>query len=142
MEMIQRQLKQIEQERNVKILFATLVGSRAYGLDSKNSDYDVRFIYIHPMDWYLSIERIGDINRNDVIELPISDTLDISGWEMTKALRLFRKSNPSIYEWLSSEIVYLDLYHFKQQLHEIQKAYFQPKSMLHHYVNIARKNYL
>jgi predicted nucleotidyltransferase len=140
MEIIQRKLCEIEQHYNVKILLAIESGSRAWGFDSKNSDYDVRFIYIHPVDWYLSIDYPGIGNKKDVIELPINEMLDISGWEITKALRLLRKGNPSIFEWLGSKIIYMEDPHFKNQLLQLQKNYFNPKAMLHHYVNIARKN--
>ena len=37
-----------------KVLYAIESGSRAWGFESPNSDYDVRFIYAHPKDWYLA----------------------------------------------------------------------------------------
>ncbi|MBS4161445.1 nucleotidyltransferase domain-containing protein, partial [Klebsiella pneumoniae] len=98
---INEELANIENMNHVKILFAVESGSRAWGFPSQDSDYDVRFIYVHQKDWYLSIDE-----KRDVIERPIHESLDISGWELTKALRLFRKSNPPLLEWLSSEMVY------------------------------------
>ena len=62
----------------------------------RDSDYDVRFLYVRDRDWYLSVE-----NPRDVIERPIADDLDVSGWDLRKALRLLRKSNPPLLEWLS-----------------------------------------
>ena len=62
---------------------------------SKDSDYDVRFLYVRPVDWYLSIAE-----KRDVIERPLTDQLDINGWDLKKALELFRKSNPPLLEWL------------------------------------------
>ena len=88
---IQKKLLEIEEKFNVKILYAVESGSRAWGFPSKDSDYDVRFIYIHPPEWYLSIDQQGIGEKRDVIEEPINDLLDISGWEITKTLRLFRK---------------------------------------------------
>ena len=76
----------IEHDHNVRILYAVESGSRAWGFASKNSDFDVRFIYIHTLDWYLSIQE-----KRDVIEIPINDDLDISGWDLRKALGLLRK---------------------------------------------------
>jgi hypothetical protein len=73
------------------------------GFESTDSDWDVRFIYVHPRDWYLSID-VED--KRDVIERPINDELDISGWDLRKALKLLRKSNPPLLEWLSSPIIY------------------------------------
>jgi hypothetical protein len=113
---VRHALAQVEAERNVRVLFACESGSRAarpptnphyslppprWGFASHDSDYDVRFLYVHRRDWYLSVE-----DRRDVIEQPISDDLDVSGWELRKALRLLRKSNPPLLEWLKSPVVY------------------------------------
>ena len=96
-------LHEIEKENNVKILLAVESGSRAWGFASPDSDYDVRFIYVRPKDDYLRLENV-----RDVIELPIDDVLDINGWDLQKTLRLLCKSNPTLFEWFSSPIVYLE----------------------------------
>ena len=80
---IQKELAQIEQTQNVRILLAVESGSRAWGFASPDSDYDVRFIYVRPKDAYLRLQK-----HRDVIELPINDALDINGWDLTKTLRL------------------------------------------------------
>lgn len=49
-------LRELEQKQNCRILFAAESGSRAWGFDSPDSDYDIRAIYVKPLDWYLSIE--------------------------------------------------------------------------------------
>ncbi|AZB44378.1 nucleotidyltransferase domain-containing protein [Bacillus sp. FJAT-42376] len=128
-------LQKIESIHNIKICFAVEAGSRAFGYASEDSDHDVRFIYIHRPEWYLSIDQ-----GKDVIEEPISENLDISGWEMTKALRLFRKSNPSLLEWLQAETVYEDCFSFADSLRVLNHTYFQPKPALFHYLNIASAN--
>ncbi|GFP31587.1 uncharacterized protein HKBW3S34_02508, partial [Candidatus Hakubella thermalkaliphila] len=71
------------------IFYACESGSCAWGFPSANSDYDVRFLYARPVEWYLSIA-----DMRDVIECPVNDQLDINGWDIKKALQLFRKSNP------------------------------------------------
>jgi len=100
-------LREIESAESVRILYACESGSRAWGFASTDSDYDVRFIYLRPVDWYLSIDLE---RRRDVIEYPIQDLLDINGWDLRKALRLLRRGNPPLVEWLGSPIVYLDRY--------------------------------
>lgn len=99
---ITQRLAQIEAEENVKILFAVESGSRAWGFHSPDSDYDVRFVYARPRDWHYRLQK-----KRDVIERPIDDELDISGWELSKALTLALKSNAVIAEWLQSPITYL-----------------------------------
>lgn len=140
-ELIQKKLKEIEQQYRIKVLYAVESGSRAWGFPSKDSDYDVRFIYVHEPEWYLSIDPQGIGSKRDVIELPINDLLDISGWELTKALRLFRKSNPPLLEWLKSEIVYLVDPAFIGGMKELEKTIFYPNACLHHYLNMARSNF-
>lgn len=129
-------LEQIEREENVRILYACESGSRAWGFPSKDSDYDVRFLYVRPVDWYLSI-----FEKRDVIERPISDMLDINGWDLRKALNLFRKSNPPLLEWLQSPIVYKENFAIAEQIRRISPYTFSPKSCVYHYLHMAKGNY-
>lgn len=133
---IQIHLSKIEKEYNVRILYAVESGSRAWGFASTDSDYDVRFVYIHTEDWYLSIKE----NR-DVIEIPISDVLDISGWEIRKALNLFNKSNPPLLEWLCSPIVYQENFGFAENLRQFLKESFSVERCFHHYMHMAKGNF-
>lgn len=131
-------LKQIEKEENVNIFYACESGSRAWGFPSADSDYDVRFIYVHPREWYLSID-VED--KRDVIERPINDELDISGWDLRKALKLLRKSNPPLLEWLSSSIVYIETGAIAEKLREAVAEFYSPISSYHHYLHMAQGNY-
>lgn len=133
---ILEELKRIEKDESVRILYACESGSRAWGFPSKDSDYDVRFIYIRPVEWYLSIYE-----KRDVIERPISDMLDINGWDLRKALNLFRKSNPPLLEWLQSPIPYLENFTVADQIRRISPLTFSPKSCMHHYLHMAKGNY-
>ncbi len=85
---IEQQLVEIENQHQVNILYACESGSRAWGFESTDSDWDIRFLYMHPRDWYLSVDLE---TKRDVIELPIKDDLDFSGWDLRKALRLYYK---------------------------------------------------
>ncbi|KXS40553.1 MAG: nucleotidyltransferase [Candidatus Frackibacter sp. T328-2] len=130
------ELNKMEKEEEVKILYAVESGSRAWGFPSKDSDYDVRFIYLRPVEWYLSIDK-----KRDVLEYPINNKLDISGWDLKKALYLFKKSNPALIEWLFSAIVYIERYSAINRLRELNDKYFSIKSSIYHYLNMARGNY-
>ena len=98
---IEEQLKEIEEKENVKIIYCVESGSRAWGFASPDSDYDVRFIYVRNKEDYLKLNK----NR-DVIEWRLDDVLDINGWDIQKALRLLYKSNPTLIEWSMSPMVY------------------------------------
>ncbi|WP_028596529.1 nucleotidyltransferase domain-containing protein [Paenibacillus assamensis] len=129
-------LRAIENEEHVQILYACESGSRAWGFPSKDSDYDVRFIYIRPEKDYLSL-----FEKRDVIERPISNMLDINGWDLKKALALFRKSNPPLLEWLQSPIVYRENHEVIKQIRELSALTFSPKSCMYHYLHMAKGNY-
>lgn len=131
-------LHSIQEQETVRIVYACESGSRAWGFPSRNSDYDVRFIYVRPRDWYLSIDLEY---RRDVIERPISDELDLSGWDLRKAFQLLRKSNPPLLEWLHSPIIYLEQHHAADQLKRILPDYYSPVACLFHYLHMARGNH-
>lgn len=134
-ETILKELKKIEERENIKIIHAVESGSRAWGFASTDSDYDVRFIYIRKPSYYLKLEK-----TRDVIELPINDALDINGWDLQKALRLLYSSNPTLFEWFNSPIVYKTTDFYKELNEEIYK-YFSLKSGLYHYLSTAERNY-
>lgn len=134
--LIRGQLEQIEHEEQVTILYACESGSRAWGFPSQDSDYDVRFIYLHKPEWYLSI-----YDKRDVIERPINNMLDMGGWDLRKALNLLRKSNPPLLEWLQSPIQYAEKFSTAGRLRGISPFTFSPKSCMYHYLNMAKGNY-
>lgn len=99
-EVILNKLNQMEKDFDIEILFAVEAGSRAWGFESTDSDYDVRFVYKHSVDTYLNLWRhSGNINIMD-------GDLDFVGWDIRKALHLVCKPNPTLIEWLMSPIQY------------------------------------
>lgn len=129
------ELARLEREHEVRVLFACESGSRGWGFASPDSDYDVRFIYVHRLSWYLTVEP-----GRDVIELPIDSELDVGGWELRKALHLLRDTNPTLLEWLRSPIVYRQDDAWVARLRTLAEDKFSPVRGYHHYVAMARKN--
>ncbi len=122
----------LRDQHNVSLLFACESGSRAWGIESPDSDYDVRFIYVHKLDWYLQL-----ISDRDVIELMDMDgLLDFSGWDLCKALNLAGRSNPGLLEWLRSPIIYHVDRPFVTELRSIMER-FSAKALMHHYISLA-----
>jgi predicted nucleotidyltransferase len=136
MEVVTKKLLEIEKEHDVKILYAVESGSRAWGFESPDSDFDVRFIYVHNKNWYLNI-----LPKRDVIEYPIIDEYDYSGWDLRKAMFLMNKSNPVLFEWLKSPVVYYKNEYFYNIMEQLSKEYFSPISTVYHYLHMARGNY-
>lgn len=133
---IERHLAAIETDHAVRILFACESGSRGWGFASPDSDYDVRFLYVHPLDWYLRVSP-----PRDVIEVPISGVLDINGWELRKALGLLKKGNATLIEWLDSPVVYRAHAEFLHAIRVAARCTHRPERSFHHYVHMARGNY-
>ncbi len=136
--LIETRLASIEAEHQVNIIYACESGSRAWGFPSPDSDYDVRFIYVHPMEWYLKLDE-----DRDVIDLPIEDTpvglLDIGGWDLRKTLRLLGKANPIVWEWLQSPICYqAEQTQAFRELRNVLDPFYSPVTACHHYLSICR----
>lgn len=132
--LVPQKLKEIESTYHVTVLWAVESGSRAWGFASPDSDFDVRFIYKRKPEAYLQLNP-----DRDVIELPIDDTWDVSGWDLDKTLKLLQKSNPTLYEWFQSPIRYYET-DFSQHIEPLLKECFSEEKMLYHYLNTAKHN--
>lgn len=121
-------------EERAEILFAVESGSRAWGFPSPDSDYDVRFVYRRPLEWYLALDP-----GRDVIERPISDVLDLAGWDVGKALRLILKSNAALLEWLQSPIVYIERPGARAELLAFCAKALERRALLWHYLRLSER---
>jgi uncharacterized protein len=137
-EEIMRRLGATEKNENVKILLAVESGSRAWGFASPNSDYDVRFIYARPKDWYVAVDFE---EKRDVIEYAITDDIDLNGWDVRKALRLFWRSNPAFVEWIQSPIIYIQSGSFAQNVRALLPEIYACDRGIYHYRSMAKRTY-
>jgi predicted nucleotidyltransferase len=134
---VRHALAQVEAERNVRVLFACESGSRAWGFASRDSDYDVRFLYVHRRDWYLSVEEPVRPPSHS----PSRIDLDVSGGELRKALRLLRKSNPPLLEWLKSPVVYRHDPVFAAEFGALATEFYSRRRCFAHYLHMAFGNW-
>lgn len=132
---ITEKLAEIEERENVKVLYAVESGSRAWGVESPDSDYDVRFIYARSKNDYLRLEE-----TRDVIEWQLDEVLDINGWDLKKTLVQFHRGNATLFEWANSPVVYKTTAEWKE-IYETCKLYFSEKAALYHYYGTAKKTY-
>jgi hypothetical protein len=133
---IHSHLVHIERAESVRVLFACEAGSRAWGFPSADSDYDVRFLYLRPTGWYLTIDP-----GRDVIERPIDANLDITGWDLKKALQLLRKSNPPLMEWLNSPIIYWEQTSAAVRMRALAPLFHMPATSARHYLRMAQRSW-
>ncbi len=134
MENILTQLNKLEKDLDIKILYACETGSRAWGFPSPDSDFDVRFIYMHKRDWYLSLAE-----KKDTIEVALKDNLDITGWDLKKSLVLLKKSNASLIERFQSPMEYFAEPSFKEDFKKLIAAYYSPTAVFYHHYALAKR---
>lgn len=134
-ELVCSKLKEVEEKYDVRILHAVESGSRAWGFASPDSDYDVRFIYVHKQNYYLELQ-----DKSDYIDWELNETLDINGWDLSKALQHFHKSNATMFEWSASPVVYYTTPEW-EKIKVCALKYFSCKSAMYHYYGTANKNY-
>lgn len=127
-------IHQIEKEYEVKILFACETGSRAWGFPSPDSDYDIRFIYMHERDWYLSLNE-----KKDTIEFILNEELDVTGWDFKKSLMLLKKSNAPLIERFQSPVEYYSVEKFKKNFKHLINEYYSPAAVFYHHHSLAKK---
>lgn len=135
-ELVRMKLKEIEEKENIRILHAVESGSRAWGFASPDSDYDVRFIYVRNLDFYLSLQ-----DTKDFIDWELNEVLDINGWDLKKTLHHFQKSNAVLFEWSNSPVVYYTTDEWEKIYTKTAEKYFSEKASMYHYYATANKNY-
>lgn len=128
-------LLEIEEKEKVRVLYAVESGSRAWGVESPDSDYDVRFVYVRRREDYLKLEE-----QKDVIEWQLDEVLDINGWDLKKTLVQFHKGNATLFEWANSPIVYKTTEEW-EAVYESAKPYFSVKAALYHYYGTANSTF-
>lgn len=135
-EAIVHALNETGKQHGVRVLYAVESGSRAWGFASPNSDYDVRFIYAHDLDGYLTVQP-----KRDVIEEMLPNDIDLAGWDLRKALHLMTKSNPSLFEWLHSPIVYAEDPTFTTEFRVLARRWYSEHRIFLHYLHMAHGNW-
>ncbi|MFC1775052.1 DNA polymerase beta superfamily protein [Nanoarchaeota archaeon] len=134
--------KRFEREYGIKILFSIENGSRAWRMESKDSDYDVRFVYHWPLEEYISLKKPKDVIERsfDLKGNAGGKDIDIVGFDIFKYLSLLVKSNPTAIEWVISDIVYYS----KQNkvFQNYAKKNFNPLSLVYHYKSLSKNNYI
>lgn len=131
-------LRILEEKHNIKILFAVESGSRVWRLESKDSDFDVRFVFIREKKDYIRINQQADV----IQILDKENNIDIVGFDIYKFSKLLLSSNPSMIEWLLSDIVYLDDEITKITFLMFIRRNFNPLALYHHYRSMCKQNYM
>jgi len=131
---ILQKLHETQEAYQVKIPLAIESGSRGWGFAATNADYDCRFLYVHKKEWYLSV-----LERKEFIEYAVDEVFDIKGYDITRVLKYIMKPQAAIYEWISSNEIYICNEPVHTQLQALAAAFFNPIPISHHYLSLAKK---
>ncbi|WP_058625456.1 nucleotidyltransferase domain-containing protein [Microbacterium testaceum] len=131
---IDRRLATVEAEHRVRIPWAIESGSRAWGFPSPDSDYDCRFLFVRPVESYLSLWP-----ERDVIETPLDKIFDVNSWDLAKTIALIVKGNATAIEWLNSPIVYSGDEEFRTNLRAFAEETVERAAIGRHYLHVARR---
>jgi predicted nucleotidyltransferase len=93
----------------------------------------VRFIYVWPQGEYLRVREPADQIHRD-----LPGNLDITGWDLRKALHHAAKSSASVLEWLHSPQVYLER-EGAAELRRLARGCFRVRPTVHHYLGLAKQ---
>lgn len=132
-----KRLKELEKENNIKVILAVEHGARNWGLQSSESDFDVRFMYCHNWDEYLKVRKPKDV-------IVFKDGLmDFQGFDIYKTVNLLLRSNPTTIELLLSNIIYYETKNNEllECMRDMAKNKFNPVSLFYHYRSMGFNNY-
>jgi len=143
-DIIMEKLVELQVEKGVRVLFCIEAGSRAWRIDSKDSDYDVRYVFVRPLNDYLSINPKSDVIRTTYDgkgqKAPEQGCIyDFVGFDILKFARMLQSSNPQVIEWLISDIIY---YGNKRAFYDYALTQFKPIALYFHYKSMCKQNYL
>lgn len=131
---IRAELRAIEKTHDIKILLAVQTGSRALGLATPSSDWDVSYLYVHKPEWYSR-----ECEHPCVIDQVCEGDVDTYGWELRDALEHLNSGNPTILEWLDSTPYYIIDESFSRRVREIREGFFSPVNATAYYNLIYNK---
>ena len=82
----------------MQIVYTTIVGSKMHGLDTPNSDEDIRHITMHP------IRHVLSPFKNEQIKVKDSGGDDVESWELCHFVKHLTSGNPTCYEVIKSPL--------------------------------------
>lgn len=129
-------LHDLEKKYGIRILMAVSYGSRSFGYASAESDWDVRFIYIHQPVWYFSIAK-----TEDSVKLMLDDeNIDMEGYDLKKALALLAKTNPNESDWLHAKDYLIIDEDFLKAMLVFEDQCYNRHHALYHFYSISLKH--
>ncbi len=131
---IKAQIESVFKNIDERPLFYIESGSRLWGIASPDSDFDVRGFHLQSKRQYFDFKK-----QRGIIEIMDGD-FDFVSYDLDKMFGLLAKSNPTVFEWVRSNIVYFnklpDWSTFQKEL----IANLDFKALFHHYLSLANRS--
>ena len=86
------EVQELCREKGVELLYIFFTGSRAYGYNKEDSDYDTLFVFKRPLADYFRVHPLPD-------EIKVEGK-DVKGWDLRKFCSVLSKSGWNAYEAL------------------------------------------
>lgn len=118
-----------------KPLFYVESGSRLWGIESPDSDFDVRGFHLQSKKQYFDYKK-----HRDIIEVMDGD-FDFVSYDIDKMFGLLVKSNPTVFEWIRANIVYFNELPDWSTFQNDVITNFDFKALFHHYISLAKGNF-
>ncbi len=130
--------KTIEIVKEEQVFYLVESGSRLWGFESKDSDYDLRSFFIYDKKEELSIKKKYCFEYSDK-----NNYFDLVLFHIDKAFNLLVNSNPSVVEWLlaTENDVYIDEFDLRKWFNEEIKNLINLRALFFHYYNLAKNNW-
>lgn len=111
-------LEKVEKEYDIKVIFASLGGSRSLQIEGEEDDYDVHFVYVFndpalntDLGRALSGKKAPDSIRN----FNKKATIDYTGYSLDRVIK-FATNKAFVYSWLVSPTIYKSVDKFEEKL--------------------------
>jgi predicted nucleotidyltransferase len=145
---IQSQIESYADDNEIRAIAARDYGSRARGLESPDSDYDVLFLFVEPPSAY-AVGADTDTYSTTISEHTsgLDTEIELHGWNLKKFIGNdgLAGSNPTALEFVASSEVYLEPSDsISEQFESIcthARSQFTPYALINHYRSLAAGNY-
>lgn len=139
-EQIRDRLARIESERDVTVIAARDLGSRACGLAGPDSDYDVMTLFLEPRHAYVETGTC-----TETITRTYDDPeIEVHAWNLAKFVDELVDADPNAFEFCNSPVRYYGSDQVDDQLDLLTahvNASFTPIALIKHYRSLAYNNY-
>ena len=95
---ILKEIKELCDKHGVEPMYVFFTGSRAYGYNKEDSDYDVLFVFKRPVTDYFRVHPLPDM-------IKVADK-DVKGWDLRKFCSVLCKSGWNAFEALHCRVVF------------------------------------